>query len=68
MFLFTMVVLALSGNESGEDEGQEEGLGASLNVQQERLEAEKQAILQNKGLVDEVNVLVILVSYWVRNL
>lgn len=39
-----------SGGEDGESEGKER----SLKTQQEHLEAEKQALLQNKELLDEV--------------
>ena len=45
----------VSGEESGEeDEGEQ--AEASLKVKQSQLEAEKQAILQNKELLDEVGV------------
>ena len=47
-----------SGEESeGEEGGGEEGRGQSLAVQQHQLEAEKEALLHNTGLVQEVREL-----------
>ena len=47
-----------SGGESeGEEGGGEEGRGQSLAVQQHQLEAEKEALLHNTGLVQEVRKL-----------
>lgn len=43
----------VSGEESGEEDAGEQA-EASLKVKQSQLEAEKQAILQNKELLDEV--------------
>ena len=47
----SVVVVELS---EGEEEGEE---GGSLKAQRERLEAEKQALLQNKELIVEVCIL-----------
>ena len=51
----THIYLVVSGDESGEEEGGGDKVGASLKVQQTQLEAEKQAILQNKELLEEVH-------------
>ena len=61
--------LVLSGEESGEEDGEEEGTELSLKAQQEKLEAEKQSIMQNKDLLNEVSVVgihlwVILYTKW----
>ncbi len=48
--------IGVSGDDSEEEE-EEGGEKVSLKAQQEQLEAEKQALLQNKELVDEVGAL-----------
>lgn len=48
------VLVVISGDDSEEEEEDRE---VSLRAQQEQLEAEKQALLQNKELVEEVSIL-----------
>ena len=42
------------GDGEGESDEGEESMEGNLKIEQERLEAEKQSILQNKGLLEEV--------------
>ena len=56
--------VVVSGEESDEEEGQEGVQETSLKAQQTQLEAEKQAILQNKELLEEVCVLDCTVSLY----
>ena len=42
------------GDSEGESDEGEENTAGNLKVEQEKLEAEKQSILQNKGLLEEV--------------
>ena len=52
--LLLSTTLIGSGDESGGEEGDNEEKEGSLKTQQDNLEAEKQALLQNKELLDEV--------------
>lgn len=42
------------GDSEGESDEEEENTAGNLKMEQERLEAEKQSILQNKELLEEV--------------
>ena len=51
------------GDSEGESDEGEENTEGNLKLKQERLEAEKQSILQNKELLEEVVKLIVLMSY-----
>lgn len=56
LLLIKCLSAVVSGDESGEEEGEGSGGEVNLRAQQQQLEAEKQAILQNKELLDEVSL------------